>query len=138
MVWTQWSSIFLKHPFRQVSVLPFILFFKSSWCYINLVRHGINSLVIFENNVGHMACCNTTVLGPQIQNFILICCFFTWRRASEGLRKSLKSLTNTKISPKQFFKTFLKVLPETTCILFFYLTAKNKENFSQKFLFTIF
>ena len=26
-------------------------------------------------------------MGPQIQNFILICCFFTWRRPSKCLRK---------------------------------------------------
>ena len=25
-------------------------------------------------------------MGPQIQNFILICCFFTWRRPSKCLR----------------------------------------------------
>ena len=32
VMWTGWSLIFLKHPFRQVFVLPFFLFFKSSWC----------------------------------------------------------------------------------------------------------
>ena len=31
LVWTRWSSIFPKHQFRQVSVLLFILFFKSFW-----------------------------------------------------------------------------------------------------------
>ena len=111
------------HPFFSSIHSAKCLFFHSSF---SLNHPGAKSSPAwnqfpcdFWNNVGHMACCNTTVLGPQIQNFILICCFFTWRRASEGLRKSLKSLTNTKISPKQFFKTFLKVLPETTCILFF-------------------
>ena len=32
LVWTRWSSIFLKHPFCQASVLQIILFFKSAWC----------------------------------------------------------------------------------------------------------
>ena len=32
VVWTRWSSIFLKHPFLQVPVILVILFFKSSWC----------------------------------------------------------------------------------------------------------
>ena len=32
VVWTRWSSTFLKHPFCQASVLLLILFFKSSWC----------------------------------------------------------------------------------------------------------
>ena len=44
MVWTRWSSIFPKHPFRQVAVILFILFFKSSWCKIaSAARYLINS-----------------------------------------------------------------------------------------------
>ena len=31
MVWTGWSSLFAKHPFRQVAVIILILHFKSSW-----------------------------------------------------------------------------------------------------------
>ena len=31
VVWTRWSSVFPKHPFRQIAVILFILFFKSSW-----------------------------------------------------------------------------------------------------------
>ena len=36
LVWTGRSFIFLKHPLRQVSVLLFINFFKSSWLVLNL------------------------------------------------------------------------------------------------------
>ena len=35
VVWTRRSSIFPKHPFRQVSVLLFIHFFRSAWNWIN-------------------------------------------------------------------------------------------------------
>ena len=44
VVWTGRSSIFLKHPFRQASVLLFIHFFKSScamYIYVYVVQHGI-------------------------------------------------------------------------------------------------
>ena len=34
----RWSSVYLKHPFCQAFVLLFIPFFKSSWCYIYIVR----------------------------------------------------------------------------------------------------
>ena len=45
MVWTGRSSIFPKHPFRQVAVILFILFFKSSWWKIaSAARNLINSV----------------------------------------------------------------------------------------------
>ena len=42
--WTGGSSIFPKHPFRQVSVPLFILFFKSTWRLMAIVRHVIDSI----------------------------------------------------------------------------------------------
>ena len=42
MVRTGWSNILLKHPFRQVAVLLFILFFKSAWSKIAIAA-GIES-----------------------------------------------------------------------------------------------
>ena len=39
--WTGWSSIFPKHPFRQVSILLFILFFKSYTGTKWLVGHPV-------------------------------------------------------------------------------------------------
>ena len=45
MVWTGWSSIFAKHPFRQVAVIILILYFKSSWWKIaRAARNWINSV----------------------------------------------------------------------------------------------
>ena len=45
MVWAGWSSIFPKHPFRQVSIILLILFFKSSWWKIaSAARKWINSV----------------------------------------------------------------------------------------------
>ena len=34
VVWTGWSSVYLKRPFCQVSILLFIIFFKSSLRYM--------------------------------------------------------------------------------------------------------
>ena len=40
-----WSSIFSKHSFRQVAVVLFILFFKTSWWKTaSAVRNGRNSV----------------------------------------------------------------------------------------------
>ena len=61
--------------------------------------------VIFEKTLGT---CHA-VMGSQIQNFTLICCFFAWRRASQGLRKSLKSHTkNLKSATTKNDLTFLQ------------------------------
>ena len=39
-VWTRLSSFFSKNPIRQVAVILFILFIKSSWCKIVSVATG--------------------------------------------------------------------------------------------------
>ena len=45
VVWTRWSSVFPKHPFRQIAVILFILFFKSSWWKrAGAARNWINSV----------------------------------------------------------------------------------------------
>ena len=45
IVWTRWSSIFPKHSFSQVEIVPFILFFISSWWKIaSAARKLINSV----------------------------------------------------------------------------------------------
>ena len=40
MVWIWWSSIFLIHPFCQVAVILFIIFFKSSWWEISIAARN--------------------------------------------------------------------------------------------------
>ena len=50
------------------------------------------------------------VMGPQIQNFTLICFFFTWRRALHGVYGTILPVT---LNSSQLKKTFLKIAPKT-------------------------
>ena len=44
-IWAGWSPIFSKYPFRQVTVILLILFFKSAWCKkACAARNWINSV----------------------------------------------------------------------------------------------
>ena len=62
--------------------------------------------------------------------------FFTWRMASQGLRKPLKSLH--KISKTNFYLTFLKVSPETKKFPILFKSCKRKETWIFYSFFTIF
>ena len=53
MVWTGWSFIFPKHPFRQLAVILFILYLKSSW-WKKVVWQGIESYLCITNYIVFM------------------------------------------------------------------------------------
>ena len=81
----------------------------TSGCSNGLLQGG----VIFAKKFWAHVMLLYTVLGPQIQNFTLICCFFTWLMASQGLRKPLKSLKRPKTSNFFYLFNILKVSLET-------------------------
>ena len=57
----------------------------------------------------------------------LICCFFTWRMASQGLRKPRKSIIN-----------IFKGLTWHKKVSLFYLKTKNEEKIETKYCFLFF
>ena len=72
-----------------------------------------------KNKFGNIASCSKLFWDPKSKILLKICCFI---RTSQGLRKSLKSLKNTKVSQQKLYLTFLKVLPEIplkNCVHYF-------------------
>ena len=64
---------FPKHPYRQVSVLLFILFFKSSWCFkASAAWHWINSISRITSNDLCLPFCLILILMARVNQGIRI------------------------------------------------------------------
>ena len=64
-------------------------------------------------------------MGPQIQKFSLICCFFTWRRASESLRQFFLHVTLKSATTNFVFHIFN--LKQNVLLSLFQSQKKNKK-----------